>query len=67
MAEVCHRHGRSLPQAWQKFATGVAKVCHGQDTIVPKAGQVSALCGSLIIVGVKTGISTKSWYKGKQG
>jgi hypothetical protein len=35
----CHRRGKSLPQAWQKFATGMAKVCHGQDKTLPRAGK----------------------------
>jgi hypothetical protein len=28
-----------LPQAWQKFATGMAKVCHRHGKSLPRAGQ----------------------------
>jgi DNA-directed RNA polymerase subunit N (RpoN/RPB10) len=39
VAKVCHRCGKSLPQVWQKSATGVAKVCHRRGRSLPKAWQ----------------------------
>jgi hypothetical protein len=39
LAKLCHRHGKTLPQAWQNFVTGMAKLCHGQDKTLSTAGK----------------------------
>lgn len=30
MAQLCHGHGITLPWAWNGFAIGMERLCHGQ-------------------------------------